>query len=120
MTDDQINAMSELAGRHTAEKTRLAYKYNGEIQTLLDSQADEMRALAVNLGLAGPGVDIAPEFPADGIPADAPVGVPLPYEAPTLTPMPPGYVPPGGFPPGVGPQRPVSTTPMPRPLKFRK
>lgn len=112
-TEEQITAMSDMTGRHLAERTALRARQQNAFQELVNSQTAEMRETAAKLGIpetSGPETNgLPPEMtgPVE-VPPDAPVGVPV------VIPPPAGAV---RTLPGPRPVIPAGT---PRPLHLRK
>lgn len=107
-TQEQIDAMAELNGRHMTDRVKLGARQQNERQTLFESQIAEAKETATRLGI--PIEDNTPELP-------------MPQALQSVA-MPPEGTPPGMPVPLPG-LHPVATlgrppTPMPRPLNLRK
>jgi hypothetical protein len=114
-SQEQIDAMAELEGRHAADRFKLAMKQGGEQRELLEIQGTEIKETMIRLGIVvgeeipvpAPGLASVPAF--TGIPPEGEVGAPIPMVIPPPAPGLPGHN-----------TRPPSITPMPRPLNLRK
>jgi|HubBroStandDraft_5_1064220.scaffolds.fasta_scaffold00702_8 hypothetical protein len=128
-SQEQIDAMAELEGRHAADRFKLAMKQGSEQRALFETQGTEIKETMARLGIVtgeeipGPALASVPAF--TGIPPEGEVGAPIPMVIPPPAPIPlvvDGLV---GTPVATtlsvgNAGRPLSPTPMPRPLNQRK
>ena len=125
-TQEQIDAMAELNGRHMTDRVKLGARQQNERQTLFESQIAEAKETATRLGI--PIEDNTPELPMPQTlqsvvmpPEGTPPGMTQTLQSVVMPPegTPPGMpVPLPGLPPVATLGRPP--TPMPRPLNLRK